>query len=64
MELLLEDPMVSSRRTKLERKMSGQQHSSTDLRSWEMELRNLERELDEKNRDLESKSYHYSRERE
>ncbi|XP_053399869.1 serine/threonine-protein kinase Nek2-like isoform X2 [Mercenaria mercenaria] len=54
-EELLEDPLVSSRRTKLDRKMSGQQRSSTDLKAWEMELRNLERELDEKKRDLERK---------
>lgn len=55
-EELLEDPLVANRRAKLERKTSGQQHSSSDLRAWEMELRALERELDEKKRELESKS--------
>jgi hypothetical protein len=54
-EELLEYPLVSQKRIKLERKMSGQQHTSIDFKTWEMELRNLERELENKKKDLESK---------
>lgn len=54
-EELLEDSLVAGRRAKLERKMSGQQQTSSDLRSWETELRALERELEDKKRELESK---------
>ncbi|XP_060606885.1 serine/threonine-protein kinase Nek2-like isoform X2 [Ruditapes philippinarum] len=52
-EELLEYPLVSQKRIKLERKMSGQQHTSIDFKTWEMELRNLERELENKKKDLE-----------
>ncbi|KAL4239176.1 Serine/threonine-protein kinase Nek2 [Mactra antiquata] len=54
-EELLQDPIIVNKRTKLERKLSGQQQqqTSSDLRTWELELRSLERELDDKKRELD-----------
>ncbi|KAH3847794.1 serine/threonine-protein kinase Nek2-like isoform X2 [Dreissena polymorpha] len=52
-EELLADPIVSGRRSRMERKLSWQQQGAGELRAWETKLRDRERDLEDKQRELE-----------